>query len=210
MQLVAIEIFVLIVYLSILVELVLFPVPSVASTWQLLSGHNSSQLYGLRRTVQSWHPVLKILLLFIPTAISVVVYCFPLLLIIVDRLQNMLVDYDFFKNSYATTFGITCIVLGRIIALYSVIVIRGDNSQKDQDFSLKTTGIFRISRNPILMGMYLTILGLFLLFPYRLMIPGIVIYFANMHFRIKLEEDFLKEKFGDRFTQYMNSTNRYI
>jgi len=42
------------------------------------------------------------------------------------------------------------------------------------------------------------------------MLVGGLVYFANMHFKVILEEHFLTEKYGDSYIQYCQKTKRYL
>jgi len=209
-QLTQIEIFVLLVYLSILIEIVIFPVPSVASTYQLWNQTAGVRKKGLLFRVQHWPRLLKICLLVLPTIISVLVYCFPLLVMFLKPVRNSFTTFGFMPESFTNLLGIGLILLGRSVSFFSVLAIRKDNSQQNEEFALKTEGVFSLSRNPILLGMYGTFIGLFFIFPYPIMLAGVTVYLLNMHFRILLEEDFLEDKFGEKFNRYKQSTRRYL
>jgi len=209
-QLTLIEIFVLLIYLSILVEIVAFPVPSVASTYQLWNQTAGVRKKNLLYRVQHWPRLVKLCLLVVPTTISVLVYCYPLLVIFFPMVKALFTPVNIISESFMNLIGIGLIVMGRSASIYSVLTIRKENSQQGNEFDLKTRGVFGVSRNPILLGMYCTFIGLFFIFPYPIMLAGVPVYLLNMHFRILLEEDFLEEKFGEEFVSYKQSTRRYL
>lgn len=199
---------IIIVYLSLLVELTILHVPSVASTFQLFYYSDTTQDGQLMKRVKGWPVWIKSLLLFVPTAISVCLYLLPLLFVFYP-------DSKLWFGGMSTELpyqivGWIVVFSGRFLALFSAIQIRDKNSQINNEFSLKTQGLFRFSRNPILIGMYITYIGWLILFPNWVLAIGFIIYFANMHFRILLEEDFLYQKFGNRFEEYIKKTRRYI
>jgi protein-S-isoprenylcysteine O-methyltransferase Ste14 len=70
--------------------------------------------------------------------------------------------------------------------------------------------LFGRSRNPLLLGMYLFYAGMWVLFPTLIFAVGLVVYVLNMHFRVLLEEDFLRHHFGAPFDQYMLKARRYL
>ncbi|NBC83493.1 MAG: hypothetical protein GVY19_08935 [Bacteroidetes bacterium] len=204
------EIIILVIYVSILIEIVVFPVPSVASTYQLFFKNNSGTSGGLLQQVQQWPAVIKILLLLIPASFSVFIYCFPLAGIFINSVSEIFVRLPV-TDSYL--FILTAFLLmtgGRVLSFHAVLKIRHNNTQINNNFSLKTKGIFSHSRNPILLGMYITFIGILFIYPYRIMVLGLIIYIGNMHFRILLEEDFLKNKFGTDFKKYLKNTHRYL
>ena len=206
----------IITYTSIVYEIAVLPVPSVASTYQLLFINKVDAAVikydqdGLLRNVRKLPLVSKIILLLVPTAVSVLNYCFPLSLYFLPDtwVQNIIISE--LQTQFVMIAAILLIVTGRILAIKSVLNIRLQNTQENDDFDLKTNGLFGYSRNPILVGMYLTYGGIFLLVPNWITIVGFLIYAANMHFRILLEEDFLRSLFGAKFSVYLDKTRRYL
>lgn len=79
-----------------------------------------------------------------------------------------------------------------------------------EETELQNKGIYRISRNPMYVGFnlftisamlytlnpYITMLGIYSIFIYHLIILG--------------EERFLQERFGNAFSEYRKKTRRYI
>jgi protein-S-isoprenylcysteine O-methyltransferase Ste14 len=102
------------------------------------------------------------------------------------------------------------VVCGRVLALGAVLTIRRANSQSDDSFYLHTTGPFRWSRNPGLLGMYLFVGGLWLITPSATLLLGIVLYVAYMDFKVRMEEDFLANRFGSSYAAYRLRTGRYL
>ncbi len=103
------------------------------------------------------------------------------------------------------TFGFTMMFVGRF-GLGSSFRI-GSPIEKT---GLKTDGVYRFSRNPMYVGLYSTILGsvLYTLNPIVLVIAAFVI---AVHHQIVLgEERFLREAFGERFSDYCCRVRRYI
>ena len=79
-----------------------------------------------------------------------------------------------------------------------------------ENTSLRTTGVYRFSRNPMLLGLYLMALGsaIYVQNPINWML---VIIALTIHHKIILaEEVFLENRFGDEWTEYRNKVRRYI
>ena len=206
----------LVVYATIIYEIAVLPVPSVASTYQLFfveradDAVKTSPPGSLLQRIRGLSNTNKLILLFVPTAISVVNYCFPITLHFLPESLLQAVMLPSIKSFWGDLLGLVLIIAGRSLALLSVVNIRAQNSQQNDDFDLKTAGLFGFSRNPILVGMYLTYWGIFFILPNIVTLIGFFIYAANMHFRILLEEDFLSHLFGEKFIEYRNHTRRYI
>lgn len=75
---------------------------------------------------------------------------------------------------------------------------------------LVTHGIFRISRNPIFLGMIASVLGVFLIIPNALtFFLALATYFV-IHIQIRLEEEFLERQHGTEYLQYKQNVRRLI
>jgi protein-S-isoprenylcysteine O-methyltransferase Ste14 len=76
--------------------------------------------------------------------------------------------------------------------------------------ALKTDGLFRVSRNPMYVGVYATLLAavLYTLNPILLVVA---VFVTAVHHRIVLaEEDHLRTAFGDAYTAYCRRVRRYL
>jgi protein-S-isoprenylcysteine O-methyltransferase Ste14 len=211
MEVTILSVTIILVYAAIFAELVFFPVPSVASTYRLFSkSPENLEKAGVRDKVRSWSVTKKIFLLFIPSFSSVLAYCIPLVNVFSPSIGNYLFPLYILEHDFIVIAGIIFMVAGKGLSGYAMFKIRPDNSQKEDDFALKTEGVFMLTRNPISVGMHITLFGLFLAFPSAVLLIGVLIYMGNMHFRILLEEDFLRQKFHDEYECYFQKTKRYI
>jgi protein-S-isoprenylcysteine O-methyltransferase Ste14 len=75
---------------------------------------------------------------------------------------------------------------------------------------LVKTGIFRFSRNPIYLGMMLTLLGLFLVLPDALSLLSLVLGVVLIQIQVRLEEEFLARTHGEGYEQYRRQVRRWI
>lgn len=201
------EIIVLLVYASIVFELLFLHVPSVASTFQLFKRGRSEESLLVHR-IKNWSVYKKIVLLVLPVIISVLVYILPLAIIVVPRLFELLAVIElplFFHFA-----GAVLMLTGRVITLTANHQIRKQGvSNTDADQLIKS-GLFKYSRHPLLIGMYITLLGLLIIFPSLWLLGGAIVYLSYMHFKVLLEEDHLIYKYGPKYAAYMQSTPRYL
>ena len=208
-----ISIIVLLAYISLVIELVFFPVPSVASTYQLTvkarPNSKGTQAIGQIGKISRWNGIMKTILLVVPAIINILVFLFPLFLIL-NPVVNQKIFFIFDGSWISNGLGILLILTGRFITIWSVMEIRKKNRQIHDEFNLQTKGLFDLSRNPGLVGMYLFILGIFLIFPGLGFLIGIFFYLGYMHFKVLLEEDFLTNHYGDSYIQYKEKTRRYL
>jgi len=80
----------------------------------------------------------------------------------------------------------------------------------DQETKLRTTGIYRFSRNPIYLGVFMVNLASCLFFPHPVNLLC-SIYGIYIHYLITLsEEKFLAQRFGQEWEDYRNRVRRYL
>lgn len=200
-----VNIIVYVAYISLLIELIFFHVPSIASTKSLFFKKANGSVKGsLLTKIPNYSFKFKLVVLIIPLLINICVFIFPLLITIINSVN--LVD----NPEGIVWFGLFFVILGRLLTFFSVLHIRKRNSQLMNEFYLHKKGLFSFSRNPGLIGMYFFILGLFLINPYVIHFVGVLFYMGYMHFKILLEEEFLETKFKNNYKKYIAKTPRYF
>jgi protein-S-isoprenylcysteine O-methyltransferase Ste14 len=75
---------------------------------------------------------------------------------------------------------------------------------------LVTTGLFRLSRNPIFFGMILSLVGLFLTTPNALTGLFLILGYVLIQIQIRLEEEFLTKQHGQNYISYKQKVRRLI
>ncbi len=77
--------------------------------------------------------------------------------------------------------------------------------------SLVTNGIYQMSRNPMYVGFlfWLIAWGIYLESIFALLFSFLFIFYMN-HFQIRIEEQFLKETFGEEFNHYRSKVRRWL
>ena len=75
---------------------------------------------------------------------------------------------------------------------------------------LITKGIFSISRNPIFLGMIVSVLGLFFVIPNALMFCLTITTYIVIQIQIRLEEEFLERQHTKNYINYKQKTRRLI
>ncbi len=79
-----------------------------------------------------------------------------------------------------------------------------------KDHALQTSGIYRISRNPMYTSFFFFFTACFLLVP-SIFIAGIMLFcLVTHHFIILNEEKFLLKAFGTDYAEYRKNTSRYL
>lgn len=81
----------------------------------------------------------------------------------------------------------------------------------DQTSQLVTTGVYRITRNPMYLGFALMLLAWGLYLGNMAALFGLPVFMFYMNqFQIKPEERVLKQKFGQQYKAYLNRTHRWL
>ena len=75
---------------------------------------------------------------------------------------------------------------------------------------LVTKGLFSISRNPIFLGILIANIGLFLVIPNAFTLLIISLSTISINTQIRLEEEFLKQEFGNYYLEYAKKVRRWI
>jgi len=82
-----------------------------------------------------------------------------------------------------------------------------DHSAKTE---LKTDGLFSVSRNPVFLGMLLTLAGVFLIIPNAITLLVFVVSTLLFQVQVRLEEEYLRNTHGENYLQYCQKTGRWI
>ncbi len=108
------------------------------------------------------------------------------------------------------------VVLGLVITLAGVLAFRSHGTtvnplRPDATTAVVQSGIYRITRNPMYLGMLLVLVGwaLYLGNLAAVVVVPFFIAFINA-FQITPEERTLLAKFGPTFAEYMRNTRRWI
>lgn len=196
------DVVVLLAYASLLVELTAFPIPSEASTWQLLASQPRMPVDDALARARSRSRVQKVLRFFLPTALGVALWLLPLGCVLVPGFAAAIGCHSL---PWLQTTGIVLILIGRAITFASVLQLR---AQRRRD--TPPGFLFRRSRNPGLVGMFTCYLGLCCAFGSPLLWLGLPLYLGNMHVRVRIEEAHLAAQRGAAWTEYAARVPRYL
>lgn len=194
-------------YASLVLELTAFPVPSEASTLQLLGSREPERerddavARAVARPTGS-----KLAAYALPTALGVVAFLIPLGRILLPALDAWVGRLPALERPALATAGALAIVAGRALTFTSVLQVRARRSKG----GVQASGLFRWSRNPGLLGMYLMYAGLCLAYPAWPMFAVFPLYVLNMHARVLLEESRLAALAGPPYAEYLERVPRYL
>ncbi len=120
-----------------------------------------------------------------------------------------------FSNSLSTTVAGLIVATGgqliRALTIGLVYIVRGGKDRRIYAEGLVTTGIFSHCRNPLYVGNILVIIGLGMvansIYFLLIAIPLFIFFYQAI---VRAEENFLQNKFGYAFTEYMQTVNRWL
>ncbi len=82
-----------------------------------------------------------------------------------------------------------------------------DHSAKTE---LKTNGLFSVSRNPVFLGMLITLAGIFLILPNAITLLVFVASILLFQVQVRLEEEYLYKTHGEDYISYSQKTGRWF
>ena len=114
--------------------------------------------------------------------------------------------HDFDTASFVSLFaGIAFIIASSAILGRSIRI-----GLPTEETTLRTSGIYRYSRNPMYLGVHLvTLAAMFITLKWWVVLPG-VFSIAVYHLIVLGEEKFLEERFGHDYLEYKQQTRRYL
>jgi protein-S-isoprenylcysteine O-methyltransferase Ste14 len=111
-------------------------------------------------------------------------------------------------------------ILGQVLLLIALawVLIAQNHMQKswrigiDEDVKteLVKNGLFKISRNPIFLGMRIMVLGLFLILPNAVTLVILIAGELLIQTQVRLEEEFLTRTHGQSYLIYQKQVRRWI
>jgi len=134
--------------------------------------------------------------------------------------------FAFFPNVYQFLLPIPYLtsnalaLLGQALLLIALVwVLTAQNHMQkswrigiDEDVKteLVQTGLFKISRNPIFLGMRIMLLGLFLIIPNAVTLVILITGELLIQIQVRLEEEFLTRTHGESYLAYQKQVRRWI
>ncbi len=121
-----------------------------------------------------------------------------------------------FGGSWGIMFALVLFIAGvTLLALALASFFQAKTTANPIDVSraetLVTSGLFRLSRNPMYLGMLLILIGgVFWIGNWSAFLAPAIFFWAMTELQVKPEERALKDKFGDAYTGYCKSTRRWI
>ncbi len=100
---------------------------------------------------------------------------------------------------------------GAIAILRRKTTIHPDRKSLQQPTTLVTTGVYRYTRNPIYLGMAITLVAWFIFLQNWLTLVFVIAFIAFItQYQIKPEEQALEKIFGDEYVRYKVRVRRWL
>jgi protein-S-isoprenylcysteine O-methyltransferase Ste14 len=129
------------------------------------------------------------------------------------QLYWYLVPIPYLENYYCVVSGLVLIHVSLLwigIAQYQMGISWRIGIDEQHKTKLVTQGIFSISRNPIFLGMIVSVFGLFLIIPNSLTFFLSLCTYVVIQIQIRLEEEFLSKQHGKEYEAYKVKTKRLL
>jgi protein-S-isoprenylcysteine O-methyltransferase Ste14 len=117
------------------------------------------------------------------------------------------------ENSIIQIVGVALLLLS--LAWTVLAQIQMGNSwrigiDEEKQTALVRVGLFGYSRNPIFLGMIVTLAGIFLTIPNALTLLFLALGFVLIQIQVRLEEEFLTRTRGEEYVEYRRQVRRWL
>ena len=132
--------------------------------------------------------------------------------LILDKTILTYLVFLFLISDIFELIGIIMISLGLILDFWGTVAL-GFNFRIElpkEETTLITTGIYRLMRNPIVVGVFLLAFGSFLIIPTLFSFIFLVVNIITFDSKVRDEEKFLVKRFGEQFEEYSKKVGRYL
>lgn len=134
--------------------------------------------------------------------------------LLVGVLLSLAFPMNFLPRELTLLVGAACFLLPFALGLAALQAMRRARTSVNPDkptTALLTNGPFRLSRNPMYLGMVVQYVGLALLFNSLWALALLPLALVVVHFTvIKREERYLEQKFGEEYQDYKARVRRWI
>ena len=140
-------------------------------------------------------------------AAVVIVYAFT------PGLYSYLLPVSWLENQIIKLIGLVLLILS--LGWIVLAQIQMGNSwrigiDEEKQTPLVSTGVFGISRNPIFLGMIVTLIGFFLTIPNAMTLLILVLGFVLMQIQVRLEEEFLLKNHVSVYEDFRGRVRRWL
>jgi len=162
---------------------------------------------GTMRGVTGWTPVAEVIAL-----VSMLWVPMVILYAINAESISWFLRFSFLDNDFVKVAGIVIAGVGLPILLlgmvglgesFRIVLPRGKTE-------LVTNGIYHYVRNPLVLSIYVFVLGIFLIIPNLLMLAAFICSIFQYEAKIREEEKFLLQMHKEAYEKYKKDTGKYF
>lgn len=106
--------------------------------------------------------------------------------------------------------GLASITLGVAVAVMAMVALGGRTTFGQKAEALEQRGLYRVSRNPQLVGGGLMVVGCAVLWPSGYALGWVLLYGVIGHMMVLTEEEHLREVYGEEYVRYCARVPRYL
>ena len=164
-------------------------------------GKNAYGVHGNFQILERLTPIF-----FAFWGVNIITYVF------ITRIYEFLWFFSIFISDLCIIFGFCLSSLGLIIYIIGIwkLGINFRIELPEEETQLITTGMYSIIRNPIALGLYVWLIGTFFLIPSMLSLILVIVNIIAFDSKVRSEEKFLKERFGEEYNKYLARVGRYF
>ena len=140
-------------------------------------------------------------------------FTYTILLFLFHNIIGQAFRISFLSNDFLRYLGVILMIAALIwvfIAQWQMKDSWRIGIDNDTKTELVTQGLFRFSRNPIFLGMTVSLVGFFLAFPTVIALIFLLIGSILMQIQIRLEEEFLLKQHGSTYFAYKKRVGRML
>ena len=130
-----------------------------------------------------------------------------------EKMYSYLVPISYLQTQILTITGLALIHIALVWISFAQFQMSNSwriGIDEENKTKLVTDGVFSISRNPIFLGMIISVLGLFLILPNTLTFFLTITTYIVIQIQIRLEEEFLQKQHAQDYVNYKLKTKRLI
>lgn len=146
-------------------------------------------------------------LALIATSIVVIVFAF------LPGLYKYLIPIFYLEHPALPIVGIALLILAIVWVLIAQIHMQRSwriGIDEEVKTELIQTGLFKLSRNPIFLGMRIMLLGLFFVLPNAASLVVLIAGDLLIQIQVRLEEEFLMRTHGQAYLRYKTKVRRWL
>jgi protein-S-isoprenylcysteine O-methyltransferase Ste14 len=128
-------------------------------------------------------------------------------------IYSFLLPVTWLENRTARLVGIVLLILSLVWTVLAQIQMGNSwriGIDEENQTVLVQSGVFRFSRNPIFLGMIVTLTGFFLTIPNALTLVFLVLGFVLIQIQVRLEEEFLGKIHGAEYEEFRHRVRRWV